>query len=227
MPRTSPTLRLLGLLMAVSLLAVACTTSADEGDAAADPTTTATDVAAAPEAGTAEPEPDDAAEDDTSEAAAGDDGAPTDGSATAAWLDIELTDAATGETFTLAGLGGSVVAIEPMAVWCTSCRVQQDNVKEALADIEASGVRYISLGIDPGEDPATLARYAEQRGYDWTFVQSPRELSRALNDLFGPQILSAPSTPLIVLDAEGEVVVQTFGIHQPDELLAYLEEASA
>jgi hypothetical protein len=114
-----------------------------------------------------------------------------------------------------------------MAVWCTSCKRQQDNVKEVYPDVEAAGVRYISLGIDPGEDPGTLARYAERHGYAWTFVQSPTDFSRAINDRFGPQILSAPSTPLIVLDPSGGVAAQTFGPHGPDDVLAILEEAAA
>jgi cytochrome oxidase Cu insertion factor (SCO1/SenC/PrrC family) len=150
---------------------------------------------------------------------------PTD--AAAAWLDIELTDAGTGEPFTLASLRGEVVAIEPMAIWCSNCKAQQDNVKRAYDDIQAAGVRYISLGIDPGEDPDALVRYAERNDYEWTFVQSPRELSRTLSDRFGSQILSAPSTPLIVLDADGAVATQTFGFHGPDELLAILQEAAA
>jgi hypothetical protein len=88
-------------------------------------------------------------------------------------------------------------------------------------------VTHISLGIDPGESAQALAAYAERRGYPWTFVQSPRELSRALVDAFGPQILSAPSTPLIVLDANGEVAAQEFGFHGPDALLDILGEAAA
>ncbi len=58
-------------------------------------------------------------------------------------------------------------------------------------------------------------------------MQSPVELSRELSDLFGPQILSAPSTPLIVLDADGEVFTQEWGFHGPEQLLGILNEASA
>ena len=58
-------------------------------------------------------------------------------------------------------------------------------------------------------------------------MQSPVEFSRALSDLFGPQILSAPSTPLIVLDETGEAVIQEFGFHGPDKLLSILDEAAS
>jgi cytochrome oxidase Cu insertion factor (SCO1/SenC/PrrC family) len=207
------TRRSLGLLIAAPFILAACSTiGADAGVAPAgsdEPASTA--AASAASAATA-----------AGSVASAD---PTD--AAAAWLDIELTDAETGEPFTLASLRGEVVAIEPMAIWCSNCKAQQDNVKQAYGDIQAAGVRYLSLGIDPGEDPDALARYAERRGYEWTFAQSPTELSRALSDLFGPQVLSAPSTPLIVLDAGGAVVTQTFGFHGPDELLSILQEAAA
>jgi hypothetical protein len=200
-----PSQRVLSLLLATPFVAAACTAAASEV-ATPEPvasTPVASALASAPPA-TAAP----AAE-------------------AATWLDIELTDAETGEVFTLASLAGNVVAIEPMAIWCSNCKAQQDNVKAAYADIEASGVEYISLGIDPGENPGALAKYADKRGYDWTFAQSPVELSRALSDIFGAQILSAPSTPLIVLTAEGEVAVQEFGFHGPDQLLGILGEAAA
>ena len=203
----APSRRALSLIIAAPFVAVACTTAATEEatEAAVAPTVIAT-VAPAPQATEA---------------------VTADADETAAWLDIELTDAETGDTFTLASLEGDVVAIEPMAIWCSNCKAQQDNVKEAYSDIESAGVRYISLGIDPGENPKSLTRYAEKRGYDWTFAQSSTELSRALSDLFGPQILSAPSTPLIVLDENGELSTQEFGFHGPDALLGLLEEAGA
>ena len=206
----SPSRRLLGALVAVPFVIAACTTTASE---TTEPEA-AESVAAAEEAvASLQPEL-------TTEA-------PEVEPEAAAWLDIELTDAATGDTFTLASLAGEVVAIEPMAIWCSNCKAQQDNVKAAYADITGAGVTYISLGIDPGEDPAALARYAERRGYEWTFVQSPVELSRELSDLFGPQILSAPSTPLVVLDADGEVFTQEWGFHGPERLLEILDEAAA
>lgn len=211
----SPSRRLVALFVAAPLVVAACATAAvdptDEPALAATEAAVSTAVADPPTGVETGGEPQTA-------------DAPMEAAAT--WLDIELTDAASGERFTLASLAGGVVAIEPMAVWCSNCKAQQDNVKQAYADIAAAGVTYISLGIDPGEDPAALARYAERRGYGWTFVQSSTEFSRALDDLFGPQVLSAPSTPLIVLDASGEVAFQDFGFHGPDQLLDILGQAA-
>ena len=201
---TPPSRHVMSLFIAVPFVAAACSGTASE---------TPTDEAVA--AAVTEP----AITDSVAE--------PGESADEPTWLDIELTNAETGETFTLASLAGGVVAIEPMAVWCTNCKAQQKNVQQVYDQIEASGVNFVSLGIDPGENPGTLAKYAERNGFDWTFAQSPVEFSRALSDLFGPQVLSAPSTPLIVLDETGEVVIQTVGFHGPDEVLRLLEEAAA
>ncbi len=202
----SPSRRLLGVLVAAPFIVAACTTTASESTEPAPE-----EAAAATEAAVVETAPE-VTEETASERAA--------------FLDIELTDAASGETFTLASLAGEVVAIEPMAIWCSNCKAQQNNVKDAYPDIADAGVTYISLGIDPGENENALARYAERNGFEWTFVKSPTELSSELRDLFGPQILSAPSTPLIVLDANGEVFTQEWGFHNPDSLLGILGEAA-
>ncbi len=138
--------------------------------------------------------------------------------AAADWRDIPLTNVSTGETFTLASLEGSVVALEPFAVWCTNCHVQQDNIQAAYDDLRAAGVEFVSIGVEPNESIGRLERYRDRSQYPWTFAQSPVELSRALADIFGPQILAVASTPLIILDEQGEIVFHDFGFHGPDAL---------
>jgi cytochrome oxidase Cu insertion factor (SCO1/SenC/PrrC family) len=154
------------------------------------------------------------------------DASTADASTADAWKDIELTNAQTGETFTIAGLAGNVVAIEPMAIWCTQCKVQNENFKKAFSDLEAAGVQVISLGVEPNQQPEALAEYAERRGYEWTFALSPKELSRALADQFTAQVLSVPATPLIVLSPDGEVAFQDFGFHGPDSLIEIVTAAA-
>jgi len=155
------------------------------------------------------------------------DGATRQTVATNAWRNIELTDVETGDTFTIADLAGNVVAIEPMAIWCTQCRVQNDNFKQAHSELEAAGVQVISLSVEPNEQPEALAEYADRRGYEWTFALSPTELSRALADQFTAQVLAVPSTPLIVLSPDGEVAFQDFGFHGPDSLVEIVTAAGA
>lgn len=201
--RPRPLRRGLGLAIVIPFVVAACgATASVTVDSAATPSDPSETIAQA----TAEATP------------------PAAVAAAAVWRDIELTDAASGETFTLASLEGQPVAIDPMAVWCTNCKQQNDNVKAAYPELRATGIRWISLGVEPNESTDRLARYAERRGYPWTFAQSPIEMSRALNDIFGPQILAVPATPLILLDETGEIVYQDYGFHGPDSLVELVNE---
>lgn len=201
--------RPLPVVLAVTIVVAACSPSATVDPSVEPPASGGTAATLQEQPAEAQP---------TTEAPA----RPTDG-----WLAIGLTDVATGETFTLADLAGQVVAIEPMAIWCPNCKAQQDDVKRVYDEIADDGIRYISLGVDPNERAGQLARYAERHGYPWTFARSPVEMSRALSELFGPQILAVPSTPLIVLDENGEIVYQDFGSHGPDALPELFAEVAA
>lgn len=137
------------------------------------------------------------------------------------WLATELRDVRTGEIVRPADLLGKVVVIEPMAVWCSNCRAQQDEARTALANLASSDVVYISLDVDPFETEADLAQYADERGYPWHFSIASSDLSRELAAAFGDQVLSPPSTPKIVVAPDGTVEV-SFGIKSAAELEAQL-----
>jgi thiol-disulfide isomerase/thioredoxin len=141
-----------------------------------------------------------------------------------AWSTTPLQDVRTGESFRIADLAGKVVVIEPMAIWCTTCRTQQREAAAALARLPGESVTYISLDVDPNEQDADLANYANQQGFDWRFVVASRDVARSLVDSFGPQVLSPPSTPSIVVTPAGDVQPVSFGVKSADRLYAELSE---
>jgi len=150
--------------------------------------------------------------------------APTAGSPTQppalpqdTWRTAELRDVRTGETFTLNDLAGRLVVVEPMAIWCTNCRAQQDAAREALASLQSNEIVYISLDVDPNESEADLARYADERGYPWHFVVASRDVARSLAQSFGDQILSPPSTPEVLIAPDGSVEA-SFGFASAEQL---------
>ena len=51
-----------------------------------------------------------------------------------AWYSASLTDASTGQAFTINDFKGKVVLVETMAIWCSNCLKQQGQVK-ALHDL--------------------------------------------------------------------------------------------
>ncbi len=167
-------------------------------------------VAAACTAGTSEP---------GGSASTGADGSASTG-ADQTWRTTALRDVRTGKEFTIDELRGKLVAIEPMAIWCSNCRTQQREAAAALAATPSDGVVYISVSVDPGEQPEALAAYSRTEGFDWIFVVASREVARSLAAAFGDQVLSPPSTPLILVGPDGAVIDVHFGIRSASELTA-------
>ena len=138
-------------------------------------------------------------------------------------LAVELTDVRTGEPFTLWELASEhgPVLLEPMAIWCSSCRAQQRQVVEAHA---AGSFTSVSLDVDLSERPEDLAVYADREGFDWHFAMADPELYRALQERFDLAVTNPPSTPLIIVERDGTVRALEFGrgIRSAHELLAEL-----
>ncbi len=140
------------------------------------------------------------------------------------WRTAALRDVVTGEEFRIMDLEGKVVAIEVMAIWCATCRTQQLEARAALDTLGSSDVAYISLDVDPNERAEDLAEYARREGFDWRFAVAEPEVLRSLVATFGDQILSPPSTPLVILNPEGRVVEQHIGVTGARALVALFEE---
>lgn len=217
---------LLTLVLALASLVTACTPlaggatppAATDGSVGQQPTPASQPTAVAGE-------PSDAAPTDSP---AGAPGTPTPTSATTPpertvaplhepWRTAELVDVRSGETLTINELSGQLVVIEPMAIWCSSCRFQQNEARKALESLGREDLVFISLDVDPNESEPALARYADELGFSWQFVVATRELSRSLADTFGVQVLSPPSTPKIVVAPDGTAAV-SFGIKDADQL---------
>jgi thiol-disulfide isomerase/thioredoxin len=139
------------------------------------------------------------------------------------WATLELTDVATGETFTLAGLAGKPLFVEAMAIWCTNCREQQARFTEAFSQLLPGMAEYVVLTVDPSETAQELARYRAQRGFTGRYAVAGRELSRALEAAFGPNVLNPPSVPLIFVAPDGTVDFRT----GPESVQHIVERAGA
>lgn len=146
-------------------------------------------------------------------------GAGTNGTPDDTWRRAELVDVRTGEAFTVDALAGKLVVVEPMAIWCTTCAAQQAEVADALEALATDDLVFVSLDVDPNERAADLAEYADRAGFEWRFAVASREVARSLATTFGDQVLSPPSTPIIVVAPNGEVVDQGFGIKRSSELI--------
>ncbi len=201
------------LTLAALFLATACT-PAGGGPATADPTTT--------EPGTTPP-PGASAPATTAPGSSGSPATPANGTRmTQSWATATLTDVTTGESFAIADLveAGQVVFVEPMAIWCTNCRRQQQDALSALGQLDRSKVTWLSLDVELSETPEALKDYSRQQGFDFRFAVATRDLAIALADEFGDLVLSPPSTPIIVIGPDGAAELTDFGHKSVDEIIA-------
>jgi cytochrome oxidase Cu insertion factor (SCO1/SenC/PrrC family) len=145
-----------------------------------------------------------------------------------AWYDAELTDVNTGTAFKVADLKGKVVLVETMAVWCPTC-LQQAGQIQALNKLLGQRNDYVSLSldIDPNENAADLKAYTAKNGFDWQYAVAPAAVAREIGQLYGDQFLNPPSTPVLIIDRQGEAHPLPFGVKSAqtlqDALSPYLQ----
>lgn len=141
-----------------------------------------------------------------------------------AWFSASLTDARSGQTFTINDFKGKVILVETLAQWCSNCLKQQKQVLE-LHNLIGENPDFISIGldIDPNEDASSLMGYVERNNFDWLYAVSPAEVTREISNLYGDQFINPPSTPMLIIDRQGQVHVLPFGIKSAQQLLEALQ----
>lgn len=140
------------------------------------------------------------------------------------WYFWDLTDVNSGTVFKVADFQGKVVLVETMAVWCSNCFKQQQEVIR-LHDLVGERDDFVSIGvnIDPNEDVDTLSRYTSKNGFDWLYVVASPELIDEISRLYGTQYLNPPSTPMLIIDRQGTAHQLPFGIKSAEDLQSALE----
>lgn len=141
-----------------------------------------------------------------------------------AWLGAELTDVRDGEKFTINDFKGKVVLVETLAIWCSNCRKQQQQVVDLHSALgEREDFVSVGLDIDPNEDAEDLKDYIEKNGFHWIYAVAPSQVGNDLANLYGSQFLNPPSTPMLIVDKQGSVHLLPFGIKSAQDLQEALQ----
>lgn len=135
------------------------------------------------------------------------------------WQTMALTNARTGEPFTLADFAGKTVFIETMATWCPNCREQLSNVKSAAARANPESAVFVAISVETDLPPATLAQYADDNGFDWTFAVATPAMVQALAETFGQTIANPPATPHFLILPDGSHSDLVTGYESGDQIL--------
>jgi thiol-disulfide isomerase/thioredoxin len=139
-------------------------------------------------------------------AAAAPDAASADGSgsepAAAPWQTIEIVDV-DGQTFTLSELAGRPVFVENFATWCPTCRAQLGRTQEAAAAMGDDAV-FVVLSVETDLSAEDVREYARDNGFtSMRFAVMSDELLAAFAGAFGTSAVNPPSTPHVVIAADG------------------------
>ena len=118
------------------------------------------------------------------------------------WMNTELNDISTGETFKISDFEGKPVLLESFAVWCPTCTKQQKELKKLHEEVGDSVVS-IALDTDPNEDEKKILNHIQENGFNWYYAVSPIEMTQSLISEFGNGIISAPSAPMILICEDG------------------------
>jgi peroxiredoxin len=142
------------------------------------------------------------------------------------WQQLALTNARTGETFTLSDFAGKTVYVEPMATWCTNCRQQLRTVRDVHAQLDPERYVFVGLSVETDLPRAALANYADEQGWPWTFAVMSPELLQELSGTFGLTVANPPATPHFLIGPDGSTSALSTGIHSADALIRDLSAAS-
>ena len=136
------------------------------------------------------------------------------------WYTAPLTDVNSGVIFSIQDNIGKVYLVETLATWCSNCLKQQQEFKR-FHDLLGERDDFESLGIniDPNEDTTLLTDYVQKNGFDWLYIVASNEMINEISRLYGPQFLNPPSTPILIIDRQGNPHPLGFGIKSAEDLL--------
>lgn len=132
-----------------------------------------------------------------------------------------LIDIATGEEFRITDFDKPIL-LESFAVWCPTCRKQQEEIKALHEDV-GDTVVSISLDTDPNEEEEIIQEHIDEHGFDWYFAISPVEFTQSLIDEYGVNVVNAPSAPVVLICNEQSYFLES-GVKKAEELKAHIED---
>jgi len=122
---------------------------------------------------------------------------PTDPSL--AWTKVSMTDAVTGEQFSIDELAklGKPVVLHTFAVWCPACSMQLRETERFLA-AEPDAFTLVGIDLDPNENQDMVKRHLEKNNLPGRYASAPTELTRGLVETFGTGFaLELPQTVIV------------------------------
>lgn len=133
-----------------------------------------------------------------------------------AWFSFAFQDVLTNKTFKISDFKGKVVIVEFMAVWCPLCRQQAAELLKVQSRFGNQTV-LVSLDIDPNEKAPDLQAYANAVRANWLWALDRQGVGAQYN-------AQAPDTPILIIDADGNLWTTTPGIKSSSFLIDFIQK---
>jgi len=139
------------------------------------------------------------------------------------WFGAELLNVNSRENFNVSDFQGKTVLVETMAIWCSNCLKQQQELKAWYESMEPNdNLVVLVLDIDTNDSPDKLKDYTAKHGFAWNYAVASVDVAREIGMLYGDQFLNPPSTPMLIIDPHGETHLLPFGHKTAADLTAAL-----
>lgn len=144
----------------------------------------------------------------------------------AGWQTVPLTDARTGDEFTVGDFLGCTVYVGTMATWCPSCRTQLEHVAAAAQELDPDRFVFVAVSVETDISDEDLARYADDAAFAWRFAVATPDALKAIVDEFGRESILPPSVPHVIVEPDGTYGDLRTGYSKPDEIVELMKDAS-
>ena len=142
------------------------------------------------------------------------------------WQTVTLTDARTGEKFTVGDFLGCTVFVGTMATWCPSCGTQLAYAATAAEELDPDQFVFVAISVETEISDEDLARYADDASFDWLFSVASPDALREIVDEFGRESIVPPSTPHLIVNPDGSYGDLRTGGTPPEEIVKLMTDAS-
>ena len=141
------------------------------------------------------------------------------------WRNVELKDIKTGVPFKISDFKGKTILLQSFAVWCPTCKSQQDELDKLKNDV-GDDIEIVSIDTDPNEDKKRVIGHIDRFEYDWLFSIDQNKFAEKLVDEFGINVVNAPSSPVILIDKDQNSRLLRSGLKREDRLKEEIDKGA-
>jgi hypothetical protein len=120
------------------------------------------------------------------------------------WKAVPLRDASTSGIFRVQDLAGRPVLLFCFTTWCSICTAQQNEIKRLQA-MSPGLFTAVGIDIDPYENEDVVRKHQSDNRFYGLYAVAPPEMTYALTDEFGMDIITPASAPMLLICSNGTV----------------------